>query len=136
MSPGPLEFKEKSYLTDAPPIDMPNNTVKLYQPILLDFQTTYMLCRELLCRCSCKTVATQSACLLTFCHSISHVSWRCASLSAIPVGMVSHYQQRLLVWCLTISRTWGCCDSVTHYRSCLLVWYIYISHACWCGSSL
>ena len=32
MPPGPLEIKEKSYLTDAPPSDMPTNTVKLYQP--------------------------------------------------------------------------------------------------------
>ena len=30
MPPGPLEIKEKSYLTDAPPSDMPTNTVKLY----------------------------------------------------------------------------------------------------------
>ena len=30
MPPGPLE--EKSYLTYAPPSDMPTNTVKLYQP--------------------------------------------------------------------------------------------------------
>ena len=63
----------------------------------------------LLVECCCKmdacwTVATQSACLLTICHSILHVCWRCASLSAIPVGMVSHYQQSCLVWCLTISR--------------------------------
>ena len=61
---------------------------------------------------ACWTVATQSACLLTVCHSILHVCWRCASLSAIPAGMVSHYQPCLLVWCLTISR------------------------ACWCGASL
>ena len=106
--------------------------------------TTYMPCRQLLCRCSCNiyacwpsvtitstaafqtgllvehccnmdvcwTVANQSACLLTFCHSILHVCWRCASLSAIPAIMVSHYQPYLLVWCLTIS------------------------HACWRGASL
>ena len=106
--------------------------------------TTYIPCRELLCRCSCNIyacwpsatvtniaavqtcllveccckmdacwpVATQSAYLLTFCHSILHVCWRCASLSAIPAGMVSHYQPCLLVWCLTIS------------------------HACWRGASL
>ena len=105
--------------------------------------TTYMPCRELLCRCSCNiyacwpsvtvtntaavqtcllveccckrdacwTVATQSACLLTFCHSILHVSWHCASLSAIPAGMVSHYQPCLLVWCLTISLACGCGES-------------------------
>ena len=30
MPPDLLENKEKSYLTDAPPSDMPTNTVKLY----------------------------------------------------------------------------------------------------------
>ena len=135
MSSGPLKIKEKSYLTDDTPSDMPTNTLKLYQPRLR---------RELLCRCSCNiyacwpivtvtnaaavqtcllveccckmdacwTVATQSACLLIFCHSKLHVCWRCASLSAIPAGMVSHYQPCLLVWCLTISPD------------------------CWCGASL
>ena len=63
----------------------------------------------LLVECCCKmdacwTVATQSACWLIFCHSILHVCWRCASLSAIPADMVSHYQPCLLVWYLTISR--------------------------------
>ena len=29
MPPGPLEINEKSYLTDAPPSDMPNNTETL-----------------------------------------------------------------------------------------------------------
>ena len=38
MPPGPLEIKEKSYLTDAPPSHMPTNTVKLYQPRLLHCQ--------------------------------------------------------------------------------------------------
>ena len=62
----------------------------------------------LLVECCCKvdacwTVATQSACLLNFCHSILHVCWRCASLSAKPADMVSHYQPCLLVWYLTIS---------------------------------
>ena len=32
MPPSPLEIKKKSYLTDAPPSNMPANTVKLYQP--------------------------------------------------------------------------------------------------------
>ena len=53
---------------------------------------------------ACWPVATQSACLLTFCLSILHVCWHCASLSAIPAGMVSHFQPCLLVKCLTISR--------------------------------
>ena len=70
----------------------------------------------LLVECCCKMdacwiVATQSACLLTFCHSISHVCWRCASLPAIPAGMVSNYQLCLLVWCLTISHACWCCAS-------------------------
>ena len=38
MPPGPLKIKEKSYLTDAPPSDMPTNNVKLYQPRLLHYQ--------------------------------------------------------------------------------------------------
>ena len=38
MPPGPLEIKEESYLTDAPPSDMPTNTVKLYQARLLHCQ--------------------------------------------------------------------------------------------------
>ena len=40
---------------------------------------------------ACWTVVTQSACLAIFCHSILHVCWCCAPLSAITVGMVSHY---------------------------------------------
>ena len=134
--------------------------------------TTYMPCRELLCRCSCNiyacwpsvtvtntaavwtcllveycckpdacwTVATRSVCLLTFCHSILHVCWRCASLSAIPAGMVSHYQSCLLVLCLTISRTCGCGESlkvmpfglVHLFKPFLLVWCLIF----WCGASL
>ena len=38
MPPGPLEIKEKSYLTDTPPSDMPTNNLKLYQPRLLHCQ--------------------------------------------------------------------------------------------------
>ena len=38
MPSGPLEIKEKSYLTGAPPSEMPTKTVKLYQQILLHCQ--------------------------------------------------------------------------------------------------
>ena len=42
MPSDPFEIKEKSYLTDAPPSDMPTKmptkTVKLYQPIMLHNQ--------------------------------------------------------------------------------------------------
>ena len=76
-----------------------------------DVQTARLV--EYCCKMdACWTVATQSVCLLTCCHSILHVCWRCISLSVIPAGMVSHYQPCLLVWCLTIN------------------------HACWCGAAL
>ena len=137
MPPSPLEIKEKSYLTDAPPSDMPTNTLKLYQSRLLHWQYNMYACWPsvtvtntaadqtcLLVECYCKmdacwTVATQSSCLLTFCHSILHVCWRCASLSAIPAGMVSHYQRCLLVRCSLSAVPAGV---MNHYRSCLLVW--------------
>ena len=65
------------------------------------------------CYCNmgtCWNLATQSAWLSIFCHSIIHVRWCGASLSTIPAGVMSHYQSYL--WCLTIG------------------------HAFWCGSSL
>ena len=105
---------------------------------------------------ACLTVATQSACLLTFCQSVLHVCWCCAFLSAIPAGMTSHYQSCLpvvshfklclLVWCLTISHV--CLYSVSlsalalsagmvsHYQPCLLVWCFIIGHAFWFSTSL
>ena len=104
---------------------------------------------------ACSTVATQSACMQTFCHSILHVCWWCASLSAIPAGMVTHYQPCLLLWCLTISRAFWHGASlwvmpfglvphyqacllyvVPHYRPCLLVWCLTVGHVFWCGTSL
>ena len=92
----------------------------------------------LLVECCCKmdacwTVATQSACLLTFYHSILHVCWHCASLSAIPAGRVSHYQPCLLVWCLTISHA---CRLWFLTLSCLLVWCLTVGYVFWCGASL
>ena len=62
---------------------------------------------------ACWTVATQSACLLTFCHSILHcllalcfsicyTCWYGVSLSAVSAGIVSHYQPCLLVWWIII----------------------------------
>ena len=181
MPPGPLEFKEESYLTDAPPSDMPTNSQDCY---IVNNQT-YVPCRELLYRCSCNiyacwpsvtvtntaavqtcllvecgckmdacwSAATQSACLLTFCHSILHVCWRCASLpaipagislSAVPAGMVSHYQLCLLAWSFIIGHAFWFGTSlsamsvgvVPHYRPCLLGWCLTKRHAFWCGASL
>ena len=83
----------------------------------------------------CWTVTTQSACLLTFCHSILHVCWRSVFLSAIHAGMVSHYQPCLLAWCFIIGHAFWFGTSlsaipsgvVPHCRSCLLVWCLTIA---------
>ena len=101
--------------------------------------------RELLRCCSCNIyacwasvfTATNTAavqiCLLVecccqmeslgLCHSILHVSWGCASLSAIPVCMVSHNEPCLLVWCLTIGHTFWCGALI-------------LALLCWCGASI
>ena len=163
MPPGPLKIKEKSYLTNAPPSDMPTNTVKLYQPRLLHCQynlhavsrvamslqlqhiclLAYSYCHQHRCCSNMPTgrvllqdgrlldcghsisipadlLSLNIACLLALCFSICYTCWYGVSLSAVPAGMVSHYQPCLLL----------------HYRLCLLVWYLTISHACWCGASL
>ena len=66
MPPDPLEIKEKSCLMDAPTSDMPANNVKLYQPRLLhcQYNTTYMICREVLCGCSCNIQYTPAGLVL------------------------------------------------------------------------
>ena len=133
----------KSYLTDAPPSDMPTNSVKLYQPRLLHC-TTYMPYRDLLCRCSCNiyacwpsatvtnTVAVQT-CQLVDCCCKMGACWTVANQSAC-----------LLTFCYSILDVyWRCAslsaipaDMVPRYQPCLLVWYLIISRACWHGASL
>ena len=104
MPPRLLEIKEKSFLTDAPQSDMHTNTVKLIsQDCYIVIPCRELLCscscNIYVCwpsvtvtntaavqtclpvECCCKmgaswTVATQSACLLTFCYSKLHVCWR------------------------------------------------------------
>ena len=76
-----------------------------------------------------------------WCLFKGHAFWRGASLSATPVGVVSHYSPCLLMWCLTIAHAFWCGVSLSamsagvlpHYRPCLLVWCLIISHFCWCG---
>ena len=83
----------------------------------------------LLVECCCKMES------LGLCHSILHVSWCCASLSSIPVGMESHYQPCLLVWCLAIGHTFWC-SALILISPIVLVWCLGIGHAFWCGASL
>ena len=62
----------------------------------------------------------------------------------MPFSVVPYYRPCLLVWCLTISHSFWCGDSlsampvgvVPHYRPCLLVWFLFIGYAFWCGASL
>ena len=92
---------------------------------------------------ACWTVDNQSACLPIFCHPILHAHYCGGSISAIPAGVVSHYQPCLLMWCLTITMP---SSVVHHYQPCLLVWCLTIGHAvgvvphigraCLCGVSL
>ena len=85
------------------------------------------------------------ACLLALCFSICYTSWYGVSLSAMSVGIVSHYQPCLLVWWIIIidhAFWFGTSLSampvgvVPHCRSCLLVWCLTIGHTCWYGTSL
>ena len=152
MSPGPLEIKKKSYLIDAPPSDMPTNTVKLYQPRLLT-NTTYMPCIELLCPCSwiiyacCPSVTVRNTaavqtCLLIECCCKMDACWTVATQSACL--LLSLNIACLLVLCFSICYTcwYGVSLSallagmVSHYQPCLLVWYFIIGHAFWFASSL
>ena len=148
MPPGPLEIKEKNYLTYAPPSDMPTYTVKLYHSRLLQCQyNTYMPCKEL--PAGLVFLLPQTPLLFKHAYwSSAAARWMVAGLwplnqhacrscvtqycmSAggvllylpIPDGMLSHYQSCLLVWCFVTGH-------------CLLVWYLTISHACWFGASL
>ena len=99
----------------------------------------------------CLNVATRSACLFIFCHSILYVCfffcytcWYGVSLSAVPAGAVPRYRLYPLVWCLTISPACWCGASlstipsgvVSHYQLCLLVWCLIINITCWCVASL
>ena len=69
MPPGPLKIKEKSYSTDAPPSNMPTNTVKLYQVKLLP-------------RCECNIHACWSNAL---CVESCYVA---AAATNMPAGLV------------------------------------------------
>ena len=90
-------------------------------------------------------MATQSECLLTFCHSKLHVCWG-----------VLRYLLYMLVWCLTFSHAcwYGVSLSavtagvVLHYMPCFLVWYFlstmpvvvaphyrHCLEGFWCGAS-
>ena len=74
---------------------------------------------------------------------ILHARWCGASLSAMPAGVLPHYQPCLLVWCHTIDHAvWrGASLSamhagvLPHYRTCMLLWCLTIGHACWSNAN-
>ena len=61
----------------------------------------------------------------------------------MPSGVLPHYRQCLLVWCLTISHACWCVASLydmpsgvmPHYQPCLLVCCLTIDLAFWCVAS-
>ena len=86
---------------------------------------------------ACRSLTTQSVCLLIFYHSFLHACWCSVSLFAIPACMVSHNQPCLLVWSLTIAHAFWCDASLSampsgvlsHRRPRLLVWFLVNNHA-------
>ena len=143
----------------APPPDMPTNTVKPSQALLLlrcqcniyARWSSATPCRELLNM----SLQLQQIYLLAKCNCYKH---RCcsnkptgwvllqdgrlldrwysigmATQSCMFTGVVVIYLPYLLMWCLRISRTCWCGASP---QLSLPVWCIIISHACWCGVSL
>ena len=139
MPPGPLEIKEKSYLTDAPSSDTPTNTDKTLLAKTATLSIQHACCVE-----SCYVTAAARWMLAGLWPLNQHACWPFVTQYCMSAGVVLLYLLYLLVWCLTISSVcWYCvslsavpADVVNHYRSCLLVWYITISHACWCGASI
>ena len=149
ISPGPLEIKKKSYLTNPPPSDMPTNTVKLYQPRLLNCQNNihavYRTVMSLQLSKHANWLSAAARWMLAGLWPLNqHACWPFATQYCMSAGVVLLYLLYLLVWCLTISHVcwYGVSLSIVpagvllHYRSYLFVWYITISHACLCGASL
>ena len=114
--------------------------------------TTYMPCRELLCRCSCNihacwssvtvtnTTAVQACLLVEYCCKMD-ACWTVATQSACLLSLNFAWLLALCFYiCYTcwygVSLSAGSAGIVSHYQPCLLVWWINISHACWCGASL
>ena len=165
MPPGPLEIKEKSYLTDkvlllhqtcqltlwnfisqdckmsiqhtclvkscyvaAAARYMPAGLMLLSQTPLL-FKHVYWLSTAARWMLAGLWPLNQHAC----CHPILHDCWHCVSLSAIPAGMVSHYQPCLLVWWIIMGHAFWFGTSLS---ASLLVWCLTIGHAFCCGASL
>ena len=110
MPPGLLEIKEKAFwlmplnqtchLTLWNFISCSCNIYACWPSVTVTNIAAVQPCLQVECCCKMDaswTVATQSTCLLTFCNSKLHICWRYASLSAIPAGIVSHYQPCPLV---------------------------------------
>ena len=101
-------------------------------------------------RCCCKMDACWTFTIQSSCRSFVTQSWMSVGVVLlyppyiVSIGMVSHYQPCLLVWCLAKDNTvWRGASlsavqagAVSHYRPCLLVWCLIIGHAFWCGASL
>ena len=143
MPPGPLEIKEKSYLTDALPSNMPTNTVELSAKIA----TIQHTCPVESCYCRCSyniyacwpsvtvtnTAAVQT-CLLVECCCKMKACWTvglldCGHSISMLADLLSLNIACLLALCFFICYTYWYSVSlsavsagiVSHYQPCLLV---------------
>ena len=159
MPPGPLEIKEKSYLTDAPPSDMPTNNVKLYQPRSIATLSIQHTCRVESCYIAAAAtnmpggLVLLSQTPLLFKHAYCWVDGcllDCGHSISMPADLLSLNIACLLAVCFSIC--YACWSGVSlsavpagmvsHYQPCLLAWCFIIGHAltislaCWCCASL
>ena len=150
MPPGPLEIKEKSYLTDAPPSDMTINTVKLYT---LSIKHT---CRVESCYIA--AAATYMPAGLVLLSQIplmfKHAYWlsvavrsmlaRLWPLNHMPADLLPLNIAFLLALCFSICYTcwYGVSLSAvsagmgSHFQPYLLVWCFILGHVSSFGTSL
>ena len=146
MPPGPLENKEKSYLTDAPPSDMPTNTVKLYKSVRTATLSIQHTCRVESCYVAAAAtympaglvLLSQTPLLFKHAYRLStaarwihaglktlnqHACWPFVTQYYMSAGIVLLY---LYLLYLLVSLSAVSAGVVNYYKSCLLVWYITI----------
>ena len=125
----PIE-NQREKLLNAPPPDMPTNSVKPYQACLcyvanvtFKFAEPVPLCVE---SCNCNKYACWASAVECCCKMNAYsISMPANHLLLNPACMISGASLSAIPACV-----------VPHYQPCLLLWCLNIGHACWCGASL
>ena len=136
----PIETQREKLL-NAPPPDMPTNSVKPYQACLcyvanvtFKFAEPVPLCVE---SCNCNKYACWASAVECRCEMNAY------SIS-MPVNHLPLNPACMIKWGFSICHTCMCGVSlsamsavvVPHYRSCLLACSLIIGHIFWCGTLL